>query len=724
MQLFFVLVLWIILPCFAGAAEVYGVFTGMSLMSPEFPSNGVYTTLRWDLPAGKYAAGDTFKLELPCVYIRVLADTIYLVADGVKYGRCDDVTRVPWMSTLSTYSCKLLPPVNDKVSVRGIVYFPMLYSIGGPLDEAGMSCAKKYKVGSNTLTWSDGKNDLTATMTLGSTERFDTLVGFMQRRDIKDITTLAWTSRNFCSGGYKSITMTEDISGNTLDCKNSHANAINHWNDWFRPTSKLSMSGTLSCSTTKYTATFTDVPAGSRVAIFAKFNSPGDAVITLKPEVRYICAGSTKEETVLDNRKFTHVAETAPVAYGDIITTVTNTYTGSVTRTSTMLAAETSGDRTITVEVDIPTPTTTITSTWTGTETTTITRTATSGGTNTIVIVRPTPVTTLTTTGTNTVETTITETAASSGGTNTVIVVKPTTFSETTLTLTGTGTSEYTITETAASSGGTNTVIVVKPTTVSETTLTLTGILEPTVTPTGTDISILTVRPSTCFEITVTSYGTATRTFTQTAATSGEPDTIVVVKPTLLSTFSQGKYWNTSSTVAHDSIVTSTVVNIVTSTEDCPECAVPTEVPQKPLPLLPVTTDTTLTSSHREQPICTDCAAGESTSAPGAASSGPSGVTGGDAASSTVHTLAIVSAPGAHPNGESSGLAPGVPSSPASHAPVITSGAHGSGDFSALTARPASSSATMPSITSQEGAASYSGTLTWAAIFGFILYFM
>jgi hypothetical protein len=190
MQLFFVLVLGIILPCFAGAAEVYGVFTGMSLMSPEFPSNGVYTTLRWDLPAGKYAAGDTFKLELPCVYIRVLADTIYLVADGVKYGRCDDVTRVPWMSTLSTYSCKLLPPVNDKVSVRGIVYFPMLYSIGGPLDEAGMSCAKKYKVGSNTLTWSDGKNDLTATMTLGSTERFDTLVGFMQRRDIKDIAQL------------------------------------------------------------------------------------------------------------------------------------------------------------------------------------------------------------------------------------------------------------------------------------------------------------------------------------------------------------------------------------------------------------------------------------------------------------------------------------------------------------------------------------------------------
>lgn len=131
-----------------------------------FPLTGVTGRLKWSLPAGEFSPGDTFKLMLPCVYIRSHAETIYLVAGGVKYGVCNDATKKPWSTTQSTFSCRLLAPVANNVSVRGTITFPMMYNVGGPTTEVGMKCARLYNSGTNTVTFSDGKNDLKATMNL------------------------------------------------------------------------------------------------------------------------------------------------------------------------------------------------------------------------------------------------------------------------------------------------------------------------------------------------------------------------------------------------------------------------------------------------------------------------------------------------------------------------------------------------------------------------------
>ena len=581
MNLLYAIVLGVLLPYIVTAAEVYGIFTDIQLPEQAHVARivpGTFTAkLKWNLPPGKYSPGDTFRLKLPCVYL-LHSNTIYLAAGGVKYGKCDDVTKGPWSTSQSEYSCQLLAPVANNDSVRGTLTFTMGYDVGGATTEASMNCAKYYKPGLNAITFSDGENDLT-TIVKFPDSRSSSDEGYLtDQHTYKGRKFVSWTTFDLCPQGFKSIKMEGHITRgkNAIDCPNSHAHAINNWNLWYIPTSKIGMYVDWSCTSSLYTATLKNVPAHSLVTMdLALTNVEGYELV---PTIHYTCAGTTKE-LVATKTWWVYSNDDAkdPEAYGDVISSITKTYTGTITRTTTLLAAETEADRTITVEIDVPASTPTITSTWTGTETTTVTRTASEGGINTVIVEVPTPVTTLTSTWTGTETTTVTQTAseggtntaivevptpvttltstwtgteattvtrtASEGGTNTVIVVKPTTFSETTLYSTGTGTSEYTITETAASSGGTNTVIVVKPTTFSETTLysTGTGTSEYTITETaassGGTNTVIVVKPTTFSETTLFSTGTGTSeyTITETAASSGGTNTVIVVKPTTFS---------------------------------------------------------------------------------------------------------------------------------------------------------------------------------------------
>ena len=767
-----------LLPFFVTAAEVYGVFTDV-IMPSTHPLTGVTGRLKWSLPAGEFSPGDTFKLMLPCVYIRSNAETIYLVAGGVKYGVCNDATKTPWSTTQSTFSCRLLAPVANNVSVRGTITFPMMYNVGGPTTEIGMKCARLYNSGTNTVTFSDGKNDLKATMNLENKPVYwEHDVGITYRTDIRDIVTIAWTTYDFCPKGYKSISLVASVvkGAITLDCPNSHAHATTDLNDWDKPRSKLNLPVSSSCNDKTYTATLKDIPR-SRVAMDLKMNNkPGVDSISLDYTVKYTCAGTTKEITVPVHLTQKKLGQNYPNSYGDVFTSITKTYTGTTTQTKTLPAPNTNADRTITVEIDVPasattisstwtgtetttvtrtaseggidtvivevpTPATTLTSTWTGTETTTVTQTASEGGTNTVIVVKPTTFseTTLYSTGTGTSEYTITETAASSGGTNTVIVVKPTTFSETTLFSTDTGTSEYTITETAASSGGTNTVIVVKPTTFSETTSTLTGTgtSEYTITETAASSgginTVVVVKPTTFSETTLYSTGTGTSeyTITETAASSGGTNTVIVVKPTSLHmTFSLGVYWNTSSTASpNESISTGVITSTdlvfttpvsgpsITSTVLCEEC---------------------------EQPIFTS----EASIASKSSQIAPSGTPGREISITSVASsnheeptctpciddgLPELLSPGrtqsrTRSSSNTSGTRDGSFSTGGSFSkgaqPTVSPDAYFPGStlsFSSL------ASTALPSITvfsSQEGAATQSVSLVWALAFGIMLYFV
>ena len=549
MRLSWTLLIGSVLSLNVTAANVDGVFSDLTVTkdgSTTGDPRKIWTAnLKWDLPAGKYAPGDTFKLELPCVSIERTASAIDLKSGGVSYANCKDVTKDSWKVAKSVYMCQILPPVIENISISGVLKFPLRFNIGGARDDASMTCAKKFKLGKNIITWSDGKNALSTIATFdngGPTNELN--IGVFRRTDVENSVRYVWLVHDYCPKGYKSITYSQKfIDAFKLDCANTHGGATNDWNAWYRPKSYLGNHVTRSCEAHKMTVTLNNVPAGARAAMDTRMNFVPGEWVEVVHDVKYVCQGTTKELTATATWSTAPAKEVKPGSAGDVIIFTTKTYTGSTTRATTLSKATGTGDKTITIEIDVPTPTTTITQTYLGTATTTVTIPATTGGTGTLIIQVPTPETTFTLTGTGTAELTITRTAASSGGNNTVIIVKPTTYSETTLTSTGTGTSEYTITETAASSGGTNTVIVVKPTTFSETTLTLTGtgtseytITETAATSGGTN-TVIVVKPTTFSETTLYSTGTGTSeyTTTETAASSGGTNTVIVVKPTTFS---------------------------------------------------------------------------------------------------------------------------------------------------------------------------------------------
>ena len=558
MRLSWTLLIGSVLSLNVTAANVDGVFSDLTVTkdgSTTGDPRKIWTAnLKWDLPAGKYAPGDTFKLELPCVSIERTASAIDLKSGGVSYANCKDVTKDSWKVAKSVYMCQILPPVIENISISGVLKFPLRFNIGGARDDASMTCAKKFKLGKNIITWSDGKNALSTIATFdngGPTNELN--IGVFRRTDVENSVRYVWLVHDYCPKGYKSITYSQKfIDAFKLDCANTHGGATNDWNAWYRPKSYLGNHVTRSCEAHKMTVTLNNVPAGARAAMDTRMNFVPGEWVEVVHDVKYVCQGTTKELTATATWSTAPAKEVKPGSAGDVIIFTTKTYTGSTTRATTLSKATGTGDKTITIEIDVPTPTTTITQTYLGTATTTVTIPATTGGTGTLIIQVPTPETTFTLTGTGTAEMTITRTAASSGGNNTVIIVKPTTYSETTLTSTGTGTSEYTITETAASSGGTNTVIVVKPTTFSETTLTLTGTgtSEYTITETaassGGTNTVIVVKPTTFSETTLTLTGTGTSeyTITETAATSGGTNTVIVVKPT---TFSETTLFSTGT---------------------------------------------------------------------------------------------------------------------------------------------------------------------------------
>ena len=466
---------------FATAAEVFGVFTKIDTIEhhpntgtyyPNIPENPSWkAVLDWSLSKEKYAAGDTFKLDLPCVSkFTSTTSSVSLNAAGVDYATCDfhnGLLTVPF----SELQCTVLPTFTGARDVSGTVSFSFVFNIGSGGFGVDLTCAKKFQSGETTITWNDGKKDVSGVATFypGYSQDLGRLeTGIFNVRKLPDLGLFesSFLTTDRCPHGYDVITFGMRVpSGTNIDCLSTHVGITNDLNDWYKPKSIKDFPFSGRCERDGYVVTMRDVPAGY-YPVMDFLERPGQGYIQLQYVDTFVCAGYSEQIDLTTNINWNGYQDSDPGSEGNVVIYTTKTWTGSTTRVTTWPYHTGVPSQTITVEVDLPTSTnavTTTTSTWTGTYTTTFTETDTPGGTDTVIIDVPTPtnaVTTTTSTWTGTYTTTFTETDTP-GGTDTVVVDVPEP-TDPVISLTSTWTGS-TVSVTTLTTGVTHTVIVCTP---------------------------------------------------------------------------------------------------------------------------------------------------------------------------------------------------------------------------------------------------------------------
>lgn len=554
------------------AQEISGVFTsfksleyeaGANYANPKAPSNPSWVaTLGWNLDGDTAKAGDTFTLNMPCVFkFTTTATEIDLKVDETSYASCSFIAG-EILTDYSELKCVILPTVKKSVTYNGEISFPLTFNSGGSDNPVDLKCAKLQSSGlddvKQEVTWSDGSNELSVTADFrgGKLTTDDASEIAFRNRVIPSLNKQQhYLLGGDCPNGYKSGSLGFTINTGA-DCSSAGKGITDALNAWYMPFSSSDGTFTTSCSGNEYRVDYENVPAGSRpfISILSAPLNEGDNVHVTYLNT-YTCADSNRKQ---DNGRSLNwgTYQNADIdSNGGLLEVIvtTSTYPGTSTQITTLPFSST-GTKTIVVQVPSSIPSTdytTVTSTWTGTNTRTTTLPYSSGDTVTVEIEVPEPTTAITTTTTTWTESTTRTTTLpyTSGDTITVEIDVPEPTSapvaETSVTsywttLTSTWTESTTRTTTLPyTSGGNVTVEVDVPEpTIPITTITTTWTGTNTETTTlpytsGETATVAIQVPSSPVPITtVTSTWTDTTTRTITLPyTSGETITVEIDVP-------------------------------------------------------------------------------------------------------------------------------------------------------------------------------------------------
>ncbi|RLV83161.1 Agglutinin-like protein, partial [Meyerozyma sp. JA9] len=406
------------------AAQVSGIFTGFSNLVwqnganyykalPGFPS--WLATLDWSIQGSKYKAGDTFDLNMPCVFKFTTNDqTVELKVNNDAYATCT-LYSGEIVTAYSQLQCTISDLVNAQTDVSGTVTVPLAFNVGGSANEVDIEDANCYTAGQNTVTFTDGDHKISIDVNFNSGPTAgginpDQII--YSSRVIPTLNKLQhYLVAGNCPNGYSSGTLAFTVSNTNLDCSSFHAQVTSQLNSWYYPENSQDFNFQTSCSANTFTVTYSNIPAGLRPFIDilgSTTSASGGTPVTYTNN--YYCVGDRTLHRNSRSVTWGSYKNADSGSNGNAVVLTTKTWTGTTTRVTT-LPYNTNPGNTKTIEVDVPIPTTTITKTWTGTNTFTTTKTATPGGTATVEVDVPTPATTITKTWTGTDTTTTTHTA-------------------------------------------------------------------------------------------------------------------------------------------------------------------------------------------------------------------------------------------------------------------------------------------------------------------------
>ena len=537
--------------------------------------------LGWSLDGTSASPGDTFTLNMPCVFKFTTSQTsVDLTAHGVKYATCQFQAGEEFM-TFSTLTCTVSNTLTPSIKALGTVTLPLAFNVGGTGSSVDLEDSKCFTAGTNTVTFNDGGKKISINVDF---ERSNVdPKGYLT--DSRVIPSLNKVSTLFvapqCANGYTSGTMgfANTYGDVQIDCSNIHVGITKGLNDWNYPVSSESFSYTKTCSSNGIFITYKNVPAGYRPFVDAYISATDVNSYTLSYANEYTCAGGYWQRAPFTLRWTGYRNSDA----GIVIVATTRTVTDSTTAVTT-LPFDPNRDKTKTIEILKPIPTTTITTSYVGVTTSYLTKTAPIGETATVIVDIPYHTTTTVTskwTGTITSTTTHTNPTDSidtvivqvplpnptvttteywsqsfattttitgpPGNTDTVLIREPPNH---TVTTTEYWSESYTTTSTfTAPPGGTDSVIIKEPpnptvTTTeywSESYTTTTTVTAP---PGGTDTVIIREPPN--HTVTTTEYWSQSYATTTTiTAPPGETDTVLIREPPN-HTVTTTEYWSQS----------------------------------------------------------------------------------------------------------------------------------------------------------------------------------
>ncbi|EGW33833.1 uncharacterized protein SPAPADRAFT_134426 [Spathaspora passalidarum NRRL Y-27907] len=399
------LVLLQLLATFVSTQAISGVFTefnsltwenggGYPYASPSSPS--WMAKLGWKIDGSTMNSGDTFTLDMPCVFKFPTTQTsVDLKVGSTSYATCTFSIADILLSS-SQLNCVLLSAVQDSTSATGTLTFPVAFNVGGSASSNDVSCASRFQDGVNTVTFKDGSNTLSTQATFQKGVDSDPNKIIYHARTLPMLNKMQHSlAAGNCASGYSTGTLGIKIINNSgqVDCANIHAAISNSLNDWYLPKSvSSSFSFTTTCSSSGYSISYQNVPAGYRVFIDALVSIVVGGDNTVQYLNKYVCSGSTVNNDNSLNVEWKNYQNNVAGSNGQEVVVITETWTGSTTHLTTK--THNSDDPTITVIVDVPIPTITITTTYIGVSTSYTTHTVTPGETASVIEYEPVHTTT------------------------------------------------------------------------------------------------------------------------------------------------------------------------------------------------------------------------------------------------------------------------------------------------------------------------------------------
>nr|AAD32849.1 agglutinin-like protein [Candida albicans] len=403
---------------FATAKAITGIFNSIDSLTwsnagnyafkgPGYPTwNAV---LGWSLDGTSANPGDTFILNMPCVFkFTASQKSVDLTADGVKYATCQFYSGEEF-TTFSTLTCTVNDALKSSIKAFGTVTLPIAFNVGGTGSSTDLEDSKCFTAGINTVTFNDGSKKLSIAVNFekSTVDRSGYLTTSRFMPSLNKIATLYVAPQ--CENGYTSGTMGFSTSYGdvAIDCSNVHIGISKGVNDWNHPVTSESFSYTKSCSSFGISITYQNVPAGYRPFIDAYISPSDNNQYQLSYKNDYTCVDDYWQHAPF-TLKWTGYKNSDAGSNGIVIVATTRTVTDSTTAVTT-LPFNPSVDKTKTIEILQPIPTTTITTSYVGVTTSYSTKTAPIGETATLIVDVPYHTTTTVTskwTGTITMTTT------------------------------------------------------------------------------------------------------------------------------------------------------------------------------------------------------------------------------------------------------------------------------------------------------------------------------
>lgn len=377
------------------AAQVSNIFKSLDLkyykganyplQAPGLPSWMV--TLSWEILGSKVKGGDTFSLNMPCVFkFTTMDSSVDLKVGNTAFATCKFA---PGEVTVpdSLLQCTVSNSVTSGTVAKGKVSFPLTFNVGGSGSWVDLKDSKCFTPGINTVTFKDGDKELSTQVTFDSGSYWNKATG--QKTDVLVAASRKVPSVNKdqfymlgpqCAYGVYSGTLGFKANAGWHDCGSMHAAITKELNSWYFPESTDKFTFDTQCTPRGgLIVNYSNIPKGYRPFIDILVENASDDVYYTNV---YKCRYENEEK---HNMAYTwgEYNDFDTDSNGNAVVVITSTYYGSETMTTTLPFDNTPGS-TQTVVIEVPIPTTTVTTTYGGDSTSYATATATPGGTATV----------------------------------------------------------------------------------------------------------------------------------------------------------------------------------------------------------------------------------------------------------------------------------------------------------------------------------------------------